>query len=376
MIQTTPSSGEVPSAVQDSAADALSTLGQEVSDAGRLLADGHWDAFADLVIQGAVGMAARLTPRVLSALFVVAVFYVAYRLLMGAADRFMRRSRRVGQGMHNVLVRTLRVIGLAFITVLGLSQLGVNVSALLAGLGIAGLAVGFAAKDSLENFISGVSILLDRPFRVGHWVRAGDTYGQVTELTLRSTRIRTLNREEVVIPNVQMVSQPLVNHSAVGRLRVDVPFGVAYKEDLDQTRETVMALVEGDDRLASDPEARVVVTKLNDSSVDLELHLYLDDASQAVPVRYEYTEKVRKALAAADIEIPFPHLQLFVDGADGLKTVPAFASAPSGSGGSRSDGPERADEDDDGGDADDGGGGSADARADQGKGGGSADDRD
>ena len=118
-----------------------------------------------------------------------------------------------------------------------------------------------------------------------------------------------------------------------------------------------------------------MVTKLNDSSVDLELHLFLEDASQAVPVRYEYTEKVRKALAAADIEIPFPHLQLFVDGADGLKTVPAFASGPSRSGRSESQGSARGESDRT--DGDQGGGqGSADARADQGKGGGSADDRD
>lgn len=147
------------------------------------------------------------------------------------------------------------------------------------------------------------------------------------ELTLRSTRIRTLNREEVVIPNVQMISQPLVNQSSIGRLRVDVPIGVAYKEDLDRTRETVMALVQDDDRLASDPPARVVVTRLNDSSVDLELHLFVNDPSQAVPVRYEYTEKVRKALGEADIEIPFPHLQLFVDGADGLERLAAGAGA-------------------------------------------------
>lgn len=92
LTQTAPASGGVPQAVQDPAADALSTLGREVSDAGRLLADGQWDAFFDLVVQGAVGMVAGLTPKVLSALFVVAVFDGVYRALLGAADRLLDRS--------------------------------------------------------------------------------------------------------------------------------------------------------------------------------------------------------------------------------------------------------------------------------------------
>ena len=325
MAGATGSQDAVSEAVRDSAADALSTLGREVSDAGRLLAEGQWAAVLDLTIQGAWGLGARLLPQLLSALFVVAVFYTLYRILFRGADKVMERHPRVGPGMRTLLTRTFRVVGLAFVGVLGLSQMGVNVSALLAGLGIAGLAVGFAAKDSLENFIAGVSILLDRPFRVGQWVRVGDMYGRVTELTLRSTRLRTLNREEVVIPNVQMISEPLVNQSAMGALRVDVPFGVAYKEDLDRTRETVLALTEGDDRLRAEPTPRVVVTALGDSSVDMELHVHVEDAGDAVPVRFHYTEAVRKALGEADIEIPFPHLQLFVDGAEGLARLPAFA---------------------------------------------------
>jgi small conductance mechanosensitive channel len=316
--------GEDSVALGDSVTDALSTLGEGVTSAGRLLLQGEWSALGTRIVDGTLHMGAELAPRILSALFVAVFFYSLYRVFMSLASRFMERSPRVNPGMQAIGVKTLRVLGIGFIGVVTLSQLGVNVSAILAGFGIAGLAVGFAAKDSLGNFISGITILLDRPFHVGDWVEVGDIYGQVKELTLRSTRIQTPNREIVVIPNDQMVNQALWNRSAKGAYRLDVEFGVAYKEDIDQTRDVVLGLVEGDDRLASNPGPTVAVTRLNDSSVDFQLRLWLLDAGLSLPVRWEYTEKIRKALAEADIEIPFPHLQLFVDEAKGLAALPLF----------------------------------------------------
>jgi small conductance mechanosensitive channel len=207
--------------------------------------------------------------------------------------------------------------------VLVLSQLGINVAALVAGLGIAGIALGFAAKDSLENFIAGMTILLDRPFSVGDWVTVEGFYGKVVSISLRSTRIRTPNNQTVVFPSLHMVTRAVVNHTAGDPLRVDVPFGIAYKESIDATRDVVMKLLDAPDaRLAFDGGHRVVTTKLNDSSVDLELRLFISDPGDAMAVRCDYVERVRKALDRAGIEIPFPHLQLFIDEAKALKDTP------------------------------------------------------
>lgn len=308
----------------DSLTQTLTNLSEGVASAGRLLLQGEWQALATRVVDGVLQMGADLAPKLLSALFVAVFFYGLYRVFLGLAAGFMQRSSRVDPGMQAIGVKTLRVLGLGFVGVVTLSQLGVNVSAILAGFGIAGLALGFAAKDSLGNFISGLTILLDRPFQVGDWVEVGEMYGQVKELTLRSTRILTRNRELIVIPNDQMVNQALLNQSASGVFRVDVDFGVSYKEDVDRTREVVLALVEGDDRLAPHPEPAVVMTRMNDSSVDFQLRMWLNDAGLSLPLRWEYTEQIRKALKAADIEIPFPHLQLHIDGAKGLTALPAF----------------------------------------------------
>lgn len=309
-------------AAADSVSGSLDRLGEEVTATGRLILQGEWGQVVDRALAGTAELAVSLLPDLVSALFVGAFFYVLYLVAMRVMRSFLGRSSRVDVGLERLVVKTLRVVGWTFILLLVLSQLGINLSALIAGLGIAGLAVGFAAKDSLENFISGLTIMLDRPFSIGDWVTVGEHYGRVTNITLRSTRIRTLNGETVVFPSVQMVNQAVVNHTTGSALRVDVPFSIAYKEDIDAAREVVMGLLDQvADRLDESGDHRVVTTRLADSGVAMELQVFLRDAGDAVPLRFELTEAVRKALGEADIEIPFPHLTLFVEGGAGLKGV-------------------------------------------------------
>lgn len=307
----------VESTLADTAAvdttDALTRLSTEVGEAGRLLVTGEWDLFWRRLYEGLAGLVIEFIPKIVSALFVFLLFYAVYRIVSSVFSRILHRSKRVDSGLQSLLFKTYRVVMLSFIAVMVLSQLGVNVAALLAGLSIVGIAVGFAARDSLENFISGITILLDKPFRVGDNVEINDVYGTIEEITLRSTRLRTLRNVIMVMPNTQMVNKQLLNHTMLGVVRVDVPFGIAYKEYPEAARAVVLGLARDDSRLHPDYQPKVVVTGLNDSSVDMELQLYLANPRLEVPVRFEYTERIREALREAGIEIPFPHLQLFID---------------------------------------------------------------
>ena len=102
-------------------------------------------------------------------------------------------------------------------------------------------------------------------------------------------------------------------------IRLDIPFGIAYKERPEEAREVLLPIVEGDDRILAEPSPTAVVTEMGDSSVDMSLRFYIRDPGQEVPMRWEYTEKVRETLREADIEIPFPHRQLFLDEAKALE---------------------------------------------------------
>ena len=307
----------------DSVGASLDRIGEQVTATGRLILEGEWGLVFERALEGLASLGIGLVPNVLSAIFVGVIFYGLYRLIVSIVGGVLRRSRGVDQGLETISMRTLRFVGWSFILVLVLSQLGINVAALVAGLGIAGLALGFAAKDSLENFIAGVTILLDRPFSVGDWVTVDTHYGKVEHITLRSTRIHTPNNQTVVFPSVHMVTKAIVNHTSGDPLRVDVPFSIAYKERVEEARQVVLGLVGRDDpRLAPGVDPKVVVTDLGDSSVNMQLRLFLGDPGHAVAVRCEYVERIFGALKDANIEIPFPHLQLFIDEAQALHDTP------------------------------------------------------
>lgn len=317
-------------ALQDSL-DTIGNLSREVGETGRLILQGKWDLVWAQVYQGFAEIAVAFVPKLISAVFVFLIFYFLYRTFGTLLERMLGRSRTIDPGIRSLLLKSYRVFGLTFIFMMVLANFDINVTALLAGFSIVGVAVGFAAKDTLENFISGVTILLDKPFRVGDAIDIEGIYGTVEEITLRSTRIRTLNNEVMVMPNIQMINQRLINHTMRGILRVEIPFGIAYKEYPQEAREVVLKTAEGDPRLRPDLPPSVVVTNLNDSSVDMVLYLFLKDPKQEVPVRFEYVERVREALRRAEIEIPFPHRQLFLDEAKAFEKLNLLppSSAPS-----------------------------------------------
>jgi len=310
----------VSAAAQD-AADSLHVvdeLSREVGQAGRDLASGNLDSLASLY-SNVTGRIVDAIPNIISAIFVFVVLYSVYRLVKFLLRGVLTRARRVDVALENLLVKSYQITGLSLISIMVIAQFGVNVTALIAGLSVVGIAVGFAAQDTIGNFISGITIFLDSPFRVGHFIEIEDVRGTVTEITLRSTRVRTLNNQLMVLPNNQMINQKLINHTALGMVRVEISFGIAYKEFPEAAREAVLKAVSDDPRLHPDFPPTVVVDKLNDSSIDMILRLYLVDPSQEVDLRFEFTERVREVLRKADIEIPFPHLQLHIDSAKGLQ---------------------------------------------------------
>jgi len=275
--------------------------------------EGNFDALSNLLYAKTIGLTGLVVGRGLEALTALLILYVVYRVLDRGLERILTHSRRIEAGLQSLLQRTYRVTALVFIGAMVLSQLGVNVTALVAGLSIAGIAVGFAARDSIENFIAGVTVLIDEPFLVGDYIVVDDEYGKVDEITLRSTRIRTVRNEVLVLPNTQMITQRVVNHTKRNTLRIDVNFGIAYKEYPAEAREVLLPIVEGDDRVLGTPAPSVIVQGMGESSVDMVYRFYIRDPSEELAVRWEYTEKVRERLREADIEIPFPHRQLYLD---------------------------------------------------------------
>jgi small conductance mechanosensitive channel len=255
-------------------------------------------------------------PHLVVAFAIMLVFWIIYRI----ASRPLRIALAHTE-LHEKLIDLLvgsvfRYTMIAFGLVMSLSQLGVDVGAAVAGLGVAGIAVGLAAQDTLSNTIAGFTIFWDKPFVVGDYVTVAGEYGRVTDVTLRSTRIRTPRNSFVVIPNKNIIDQVVKNDSKHGELRLDLPIGIAYKEDTYAARDALLAAVAEIEGIMKVPEPDVVVESCGSSSVDLKLRIWIEDAASRWPVFYSCMESAKRALDAAGIQIPFPHLQLFWDDVD------------------------------------------------------------
>ena len=252
-------------------------------------------------------------PKVFAALLIFIAFHFAYKLSAKPIKMILHKTH-----MEKSLVRILidniyRFLLLFMGLMMAANQLGIDVGAALAGIGIAGIAIGFAAQDVLSSVIAGFMIFFDKPFKVGDWISVDGNYGEVTEVTIRSTRIRTLNNTYVVIPNKIIVDEVLDNHSLYGETRVEVPVGIAYKEDIPKAREVLLEAIEKIEGVDENPAPDVVVDALGDSSVNLIVRVWISKASTEKPIYYATMEAAKLALDKAGIEIPFPHMQLFVE---------------------------------------------------------------
>jgi small conductance mechanosensitive channel len=252
-------------------------------------------------------------PDLLAAVAILIAFWVFYRISQKPLRLILQKA-----GIHENLIRLLinnvyKYVLMFLSIVMAGGQIGFNIGAMLAGFGVAGIAIGFAAQDSLANTISGFLIFWDKPFEVGDWVIVAEQYGQVSGITLRSTRIRTVNNTYVVIPNRRVIENELVNHSKHGHTRVEVPVGIAYKESIADARRAILTKLENVKSVLEDPAPDVVVTQLGSSSVDMIVRVWIEDAKDEKPIFYKVMEASKLALDEAGIQIPYHHLQLFID---------------------------------------------------------------
>lgn len=265
---------------------------QEIFDPqglGELLADG----LVNLVVGLAVFLA----------------FYLVWRFLMLVMRRTIRRStldETTYSFVETAVKYTILTIGL----VGALDSVGINTGALLTSLGIVGVTIGFAARDSLSNFISGIIIFIDRPFVLGDLVEIDDKYGRVSEITLRSTRIVTSDGRMLAVPNTEIVNKTVASYTNFPNLRLDIAFTIAVDEDVEKTRRILLGLIDGDPEYLKDPAPRVIIRALNDYNISLEVQAWLKDERQHVEKRYELREKVFKTLSDAGIDMPFETIQL------------------------------------------------------------------
>ena len=252
---------------------------------------------------------AELAINLVVATITFAAFYFAWILIRRPLKFFFRSSSldETSQAfIETILKYSLLLIGL----VNALAAMGVDTAGLLASLGIAGITIGFAARDAFSNLISGILIFVDRPFVIGDLVEVGDFYGRVEHITLRSTRIITSDGKMLAVPNAEIINKTVTSYTNFPHLRLDVKVTVGVSENIANVRQILFDIIANDPDYLTEPPARVVITHLNDYNVALELQAWIKDERTHIEKRFALREMIFNTLTAKQIEMPFETIQL------------------------------------------------------------------
>jgi small-conductance mechanosensitive channel len=248
----------------------------------------------------------------------IAVWYTFLRGLVQILLTAVRRrpaAERVHSSMLPLLDTVIKVILLALAIYFVFLAWNINVTAWIASAGIVGLALSFAAKDTLSNLFAGVSIVADAPYKTGDFINldSGER-GVVTHIGLRSTRILTRDDVEITIPNGIIGNSKIINEAGgpSTRHRTRVTVGVAYGSDIDQVIATLSAVAAANEEVCKVPEPRVRFRRFGESSLDFELLCWIDQPVDRGRLTHELNCAVYKAFAEEKITIPFPQRDLHV----------------------------------------------------------------
>ena len=274
---------------------------------------------ADLVSQwgkASVGLMAqegpRLIFRLLLVLFILFVFFQVAKLVQKGVDRALGSARvRISHLLRRMIVSTVRNLIVIFGVLIAISQLGVSLGPLLAGLGIAGFIIGFALQDSLANFASGMMILMYRPFDVGDTVEAGGIRGKVSHMSLVNTTFMTFDNQKLVVPNNLIWQTVITNVTAQRSRRVDLMFGISYADDIEKAERVLREIVEEHDAVLDDPEPKIRVHELGESSVNIIVRP-LVKTTDYWDTYWDLTKAVKLRFDKEGISIPFPQRDVHV----------------------------------------------------------------
>jgi small conductance mechanosensitive channel len=251
---------------------------------------------------GAMMASGSLEKYLLTALIVV-VGLVLARLAARGVERVVRRQgtehgAAVGGKLvfYGVLILTMFAV---------LSQLGVKLAGLLTAAGIFTVAIGFAAQTSVSNIISGLFLLVDRPFSIGDTVKIDQTIGSVLSIDLLSTRVRTFDNLVVRIPNEALLKSTIINYTLFAVRRVEIPVSVSYSTDLRRAHEVLREALRSHTTVLDEPEPAILTALFADSGINLLVRAWVI-RTDYIKAKSELTTAVKEAFDAAGIVIPFP----------------------------------------------------------------------
>ena len=260
--------------------------------------------------------------RVLKTLILFVVFWAFYNLVIAFEEYFYRFAEKFGKEFAREVGGFFIKVSKAFVIVVGsvaiLQEWGINVSALLASLGLGGLAFALAAKDTASNLFGGLTVLADKSMKVGDWVKIGSVEGIVEDIGLRTTKIRSFEKSYITVPNQFISNQPLENFSRRNVRRIKMNIGITYdtpREKVVKILEEIRNMLREHPRIAKDQLLMVYFTNFGDSSLDIFIYCFTDTANWAeyLSIREDVNLKIMEIVERNGSSFAFPSRSIYVE---------------------------------------------------------------
>ena len=254
-------------------------------------------------------------PVTVSSIFIF-LMLITFFIILGIVVRRLLTRRvlkrfRIDSGTSYTLSRISQYLVISIGVLISFNFVGINLSSLTVIFGLLSVGIGFGLQNVTSNFISGLIILFERPISVGDRVMVNNIEGDVTEINIRSTMVRTVNNISIIVPNSAFVSEDVVNYShGDPSYRLDIDVGVSYSSDLDNVLDALNEVANNNANVMRRPESEVHLLSFGDSAWNMQLRTWIADVKHYPKVRNELNQAIVRTFRKYDIEIPFPQRDL------------------------------------------------------------------
>ncbi len=249
---------------------------------------------------------------ILNIVYALAIFFIGKyvaRWVTNLTLKAMNKTGQIDETLEKFLSSVIYGVLLVVVTLAALGKVGVETTSFIAILGAVGLAVGLAFQGTLSNISAGVMIIIFKPIKIGEFVDAGGAMGTIEEINIFNTVMKTGDNKVIIISNSNIIGGNITNFSRKDTRRVDITFGIGYDDDLKLAKETLVQILNEDDRILKDPAPFVAVSELADSSVNFVTRSWVNSADYW-GVYFDTLEKVKLVFDEKGISIPYPQMDV------------------------------------------------------------------